>query len=100
MIELCKTYINFLAVTLGNGKIKHQPHISKKILEMSNKPKTLKKLQSFLGIINYVRPFIKDLEKIAGSLYSITYKVGQKHFNQDDIKLVHQIKNVVKNLPH
>lgn len=59
---------------------------------MPDKLNNLKDLQKFLGIINYARPFIKDLGKIAGPLYSKTGTKGQKKFNIEDIKLVQKIK--------
>ena len=68
-MELCKNHINFLGVVLGDGKIKLQPHIAKKALEMPDKLDNVKELQKFLGIVNYARSFIKDLGKIAGPLY-------------------------------
>lgn len=98
-IELCKTCINFLGVTLGEGKIKIQPHITKKILEMPDKLKTLKELQSFLGLVNYAKTLIKNLGKKARPLYAKTGKASQKHFNTEDIKLVQQIKSLVSKLP-
>ena len=98
-MELCKTHINFLGIILGEGKIKLQPHIAKKVLDMPNKLDNTKDLQKFLGLVNYARNFIKDLGKIAGPLYSKTGSKGQKHFNTEDIKLVQQIKDKVKNIP-
>ncbi|KAK6803117.1 hypothetical protein RDI58_000901 [Solanum bulbocastanum] len=98
-MELCKTHINFLGVTLGEGKVKLQPHIAKKVLEMPDKLDNTKELQKFLGLVNYARNFIKDLGKIAGPLYAKTGSKGQKHFNIEDIKLVQQIKEKVKNIP-
>jgi len=98
-MELCKNHINFLGVTLGEGKIKLQPHIATKVLDMPDKLDNTKDLQKFLGLVNYARTFIKDLGKIAGPLYSKTGSKGQKHFNIEDIKLVQQIKEKVKNIP-
>ena len=45
--------IEFLGVEIGDGRIKLQPHIAKKIL---NTPtiKNIKALQQFLGLANYV----------------------------------------------
>lgn len=99
-MELCKTHINFLGVTLGEGKVKLQPHIAKKILEIPDKLDNTKELQKFLGLVNYARNFIQDLGKIAGPLYAKTGSKGQKHFNIEDIKLVQQIKEKVKNIPN
>ena len=50
-------------------------------------------------MLNYARPYIKNLSQLAGPLYSKTKITGQKYFNQEDIKLVQKIKELVKNLP-
>ena len=65
---------------------------------MPDKLNNLKDLQKFLGIVNYARPFIKDLGKIAGPLYSKTGNKGQRNFNIEDIKLVQKIKEKIKNI--
>lgn len=98
-MELCKTYINFLGITIGEGKIKLQPHIAKKILEMPDKLDKTKELQKFLGMLNYARHFIKDLGKVAGPLYAKTGSTGQKFFNIEDIKLVQKLKDMIKTIP-
>jgi len=98
-MELCKNHINFLGVTLGEGKIKLQPHIATKVLDMPDKLDNTKDLQKNLGLVNYARNFIKDLGRLAGPLYSKTGSKGQKHFNIEDIKLVQQIKEKIKNIP-
>ncbi len=66
---------------------------------MPNKLDNTKNLQKILGLVNYARNFIKDLEKLAGPLYFKTGSKGKKHFNIKDIKLVQQIKEKVKNIP-
>ena len=98
-MELCKTYINFLGITLENGKVKLQPHIAKKVLEMLDKLEKTKDLQKFLGLVNYARNFIQDLGKIAGPLYAKTGSKGQKNFNIEDIKLIQKIIEKIKNIP-
>ncbi|KAL3505234.1 hypothetical protein ACH5RR_035075 [Cinchona calisaya] len=75
-VELFKTHIKFLGVEIGNGQIKLQDHIAKKVLEMPDKLENLKELQKFLELINYARPFLKDIGKITGPLYSKTGKNG------------------------
>ena len=74
-MQLFQTTIEFLGVVTGNGQIVLQPHISEKILNFSDKIEETKELQKFLGLLNYARPFIKDLSKIARPLFS---KVGKK----------------------
>ncbi|KAJ9544475.1 hypothetical protein OSB04_024182 [Centaurea solstitialis] len=76
-----KDYIDFLGVNIGEGKIKLQPHNAQKALDFLDKLEDLKQLQKFLGVINYARPFIKNLGKIAGPLYAKTSPNWQKKFN-------------------
>jgi len=61
--EICKNFIEFLGTEIGNGTIKLQPHISKKIQDFPNKMEDIKTLRSFLGLLNYARSFILDLGK-------------------------------------
>ena len=96
---LNKPHIEFLGMELGDGKIRLQPHIVKKILEYPNKLEDTKQLQSFLGILNYARMYIPNLSKIIGPIYSKTTPTGQKYFNQQDIALVRKIKDICRNLP-
>ncbi|XP_059631379.1 uncharacterized protein LOC132274189 [Cornus florida] len=90
-MELEKAQIEFLGSVFGNGITQLKPHISTKILDFPDKLEDLKQLQSFLGLLNYASPYIKDLGKIAGPLYSKTSLKGQRYFNQEDVKLVQQI---------
>ena len=92
-MELWKNHINFLGVILGEGKVKLQPHIATKVLDMPDKLDNTKDLQKFLGLVNYARNFIKDLGKITGPLYSKTGSKGQKYFNTEDIKW--QVKRMI-----
>jgi hypothetical protein len=98
-MELFKPHIKFLGAEIGEGKIKLQDHISKKILDFEDKILNTEELQKFLGLVNYARPYIKDIGKVIGPLYSKTNLKGQKHFNIEDIKLVKKVKEMVKNLP-
>ena len=98
-IKLFKNQIEFLGLELENGQVKLQEHIVQKINNFPDKLEDLKTLQSFLGLLNYARPYIKNLSQLAGPLYSKTKITGQKYFNQEDIKLVQKIKELVKNLP-
>ena len=57
-----------------------------------------KTLQQFLRIVNYARNYIAKLAKLAGPLYAKLRKNGQKYFNSEDVDLVKEIKEKVKNL--
>ena len=74
-MQLFQQTIEFLGVIIGDGKILLQPHILEKILTFPDKIEETKELHKFLGLLNYVKPFIKNLSRIADLLFS---KVGNK----------------------
>jgi len=98
-MELFKPHIKFLGAEIGEGKIKLQDHISRKILDFEEKILNTEELQKFLGLVNYARAYIKDISKVIRPLYSKTNLKGQKHFNIEDIKQVKKVEEMVKNLP-
>ena len=55
-------------------------------------------LQQFLGLVSYDRPFIKNLGKLIGPLYSKIGLTGVNIFNTEDDKQIEKIKEVVKDL--
>nr|UYZ57240.1 polyprotein [Banana streak OL virus] len=92
--------IDFLGATIGNSKIKLQPHIIKKIIEMKDEElKEVKGLRKWLGILNYARSYIPKLGKILGPLYAKTSPNGERRMNTQDWKIVKEVKEVVANLP-
>ncbi|PIN04923.1 DNA-directed DNA polymerase [Handroanthus impetiginosus] len=52
-----------LKISVYSTGIILQSHITTKIKEFPKKPKTLKELQSLLGLLNYGRQFVKNLSK-------------------------------------
>nr|KYP32765.1 polyprotein [Cajanus cajan] len=50
--------VNFLGMHFAYGKYVPQPHIVERLPEFPEKDMTVKEIQQFLGIINYVRHFI------------------------------------------
>ena len=74
-MQLEKQEIEFLGLFIKGGKIELQEHIVKKVLDFPDKLEEIKKLQAFLGLLNYCRQFIPNLSKLVGPLYS---KLGKK----------------------
>ncbi|QED42786.1 ORF3 [Agave badnavirus A] len=92
--------IDFLGATIGDAKIKLQPHIIKKILEVRNDDlETTKGLRAWLGILNYARSYIPQLGRILGPLYAKVSPTGERRMNSQDWKLIQQVKDSVKALP-
>jgi hypothetical protein len=99
-MKLEQTKIDFLGLEIEtNGKIKLQPHIAQKLIEFPNDLSDTKKLQQFLGVLNYTRNFYKNLSQDTQPLYNKLKKSGQKHFNKEDKLLVDRIKEKIKQLP-
>nr|QVG60622.1 ORFIII polyprotein [Banana streak MY virus]QVG60625.1 ORFIII polyprotein [Banana streak MY virus] len=92
--------IDFLGASIGNSKIKLQPHIIKKIADFDDQRlKETKGLRAWLGILNYARNYIPNLGKTLGPLYSKISPNGEKRMNSQDWVLVNQVKKQVQNLP-
>nr|AHM92963.1 polyprotein [Banana streak CA virus] len=92
--------VDFLGATIGNSKIKLQPHIIQKIAETKDEElKEFRGLRRWLGILNYARSYIPNLGKILGPLYSKTNPNGERRMNRQDWVIVDKIKDLVKNLP-
>lgn len=58
-----------------------------------------KSLQQFLGLVNYARPFLKNLNQLIGPLYSKLSLTRVKQFNQEDHQQIQKIKTMVDHLP-
>lgn len=98
-MELFKDRINFLGFELGNNYVKLHDHIVKKVHEFPNNYTYNKKeLQRFLGIVNYVKNFIPNIGEILGPLYTKVLPKCTTEFNEQDEKLVLQIKRLISNL--
>ena len=66
---------------------------------MKKKILNTKELKKFLGLVNCITPYIKEIGKVIEPLYSKINLKGKKHFNQEDVKLVRKVKELVKDLP-
>ncbi|KAJ3691568.1 hypothetical protein LUZ61_020732 [Rhynchospora tenuis] len=92
--------IEFLGAVIGNGKIRLQPHIIKKIISFNEeKLKEKSGLRSWLGILNYARSYIPKLGTLLGPLYSKTSEHGDKRLKSSDYEIIRKIKDAVQKLP-
>nr|QIM56922.1 ORF3 polyprotein [Cacao swollen shoot virus] len=115
MLEICKKHglvlsptkmkigqkrIEFLGAIIDQGQVSLQENILKKICNVDIDSLTeKKKLRSWLGLLNYARPYMKDMGKLLGPLYAKVSPNGEKHFNKADRDLIKQILNLIRNLP-
>ena len=71
--EIKKEKIEYLGVVVSKGKVEMDP-VKTEALTSWPTPKKLKELQSFLGLCNFYRQFIKDYSKITKPLNQLTGK--------------------------
>nr|GEU36976.1 ribonuclease H-like domain-containing protein [Tanacetum cinerariifolium] len=72
-MKIAVSTIDFLVALIGEGTIKLQPHIIKKIVNFNDEElKTKKGLRSFLETLNYVRNHISKLGILLRPLYEKT----------------------------
>nr|GEZ68006.1 retrotransposon protein, putative, Ty3-gypsy subclass [Tanacetum cinerariifolium] len=87
-MKIAVSTIDFLGVVMGEGTIKLQPHIIKKIVNFNEKElKTKKGLRSFLGILNYARNHIPKLGILLRPLYEKTNAHGDKRMKSSDYEM-------------
>ncbi|GJU80638.1 putative polyprotein [Tanacetum coccineum] len=98
--KIAVSKVDFLGAVIGEGTIKLQSHIIKKIVNFNEEElKTKKGLRSFLGILNYARNHIPKLGILLRPLYEKTNAHGDKRMKPSDYELVRKIKEQVQNLP-
>ena len=93
-----QTSIEFLGMTISDGKDTLQPHIATSLKEFPNKLSTAKQIQQFLGIVNYMSGFIPKISKYRNCLAQLLKK-NPPEWNSHHIKAVQQLKKLAKRLP-
>lgn len=72
--QIAQTEIDFLGMHFSQGKYQPQPHIAQELLNYPDENLTIKQIQQFLGIINYIRDFIPKLTKYTSPLSQLLKK--------------------------
>ncbi|KAK4318737.1 hypothetical protein Pmani_010278 [Petrolisthes manimaculis] len=79
--EFFTSQVNYLGHVVSSEGLK--PQASKvEVIKNMEAPKTIKELQSFLGMINYYRKFIKDFSKVASPLNGLMKGAVNKKNNK------------------
>ncbi|GKC93566.1 hypothetical protein Tco_1159008 [Tanacetum coccineum] len=96
-MKIAVSTVDFLRAVIGEGTIKLQPHIIKRIVNFNKEElKTKKGLRSFLGILNYARNHIPTQGILLRPLYEKTNAHGDKRLKPSDYELVRKSKNKFK----
>ncbi|GJW33387.1 ORFIII-like polyprotein [Tanacetum coccineum] len=87
-IKIAVLTVDLLGAVIGEGTIKLQPLIIKKIMNFNEEElKTKKGLRSFLGILNYARNHIPKLGILLRTLYEKTNVHGDKRLKPSDYEM-------------
>ncbi|RYQ84275.1 hypothetical protein Ahy_B10g103413 isoform C [Arachis hypogaea] len=72
--SIARTKIEFLGMVFEDGFFQPGEHVAKELLNFSDENMTVKQVQQFLGIVNYIRDFIPDVTKYTSQLSKILKK--------------------------
>ena len=97
-MKLFQTKIRFLGHEIYEGKTKPVQRLIEFVDKFPNEIKDKKQLQRFLGCLNYVYNYFKDLRIICEPLYKRLRK-NVFAWTENHTKLVKEIKKRVKHLP-
>nr|KYP68911.1 polyprotein [Cajanus cajan] len=67
-IQLAQQEIDFLGMKFSQGTYQPQPHIAEELFNFPEENITVKQIQQFLGIINYIRDFIPRVARYTSPL--------------------------------
>lgn len=84
--QIVQTEIDFLGMHFSQGKYQPQPHIAQELLNFPDENLTVKQIQQFLGIINYIRNFIPKLARYTSPLSQLLRK-NSPPWDQSILKL-------------
>ena len=93
-----QTSIEFLGMTISDGKYTLQPHIATSLKEFPNKLSTVKQIQQFLGIVNYMSDFIQKISKYKNCLAQLLKK-NPPEWDSTHTEAVQQLKKFAEKLP-
>lgn len=92
------TEIDFIGMHIQNGQYTLQPHISKSFNEFPDKLTSVKQIQQFLGLVNYMADFIPHIVKYRGPLSQLLKK-NPPPWDQNHTTAVRKLKELSTALP-
>lgn len=92
------TKVDFIRMHIHNGQYTLQPHISKTLYEFPDKLTSIKKIQQFLGLVNYMADFIPHIVTYQGPL-SLLLKKNPSPWDQNHTNVVKKLKELSTALP-
>nr|KYP73221.1 polyprotein [Cajanus cajan] len=97
-IQLAQREIDFLGMKFSQGTYQPQPHIAEELLNFPEGNITVKQIQQFLGIINYIRDFIPKIARYT-SPFSKMLKKDPPPWGSEQTQAVQEIKKIAQDPP-
>nr|XP_023887191.1 uncharacterized protein LOC111999292 [Quercus suber] len=92
------TSMEFLGMTILDGKYTLQPHIATSLKEFPDKFSIAKQIQQFLRIVNYMSDFIPNISKYRNCLAQLLKK-NPPEWDLIHMEAVQQLKKLAERLP-
>lgn len=93
-IQIASEHVKYLGHIFSHNEIKPDPDRLVAI-ERIGRPKNKKDLQTFLGVVNYLRPFIPNLSELTAPLRELLKKNTIFLWTELHDKVIHEIKTLV-----
>jgi len=97
-IHLAQKEIDFLGMHFSQGMYQPQPHIAEELINFPDENLTVKQIQQFLGILNYIRDFIPYAAKYT-SLLSKLLKKNPPPWGPEQTKAIQELKKIAQTPP-
>ncbi|RDX66824.1 hypothetical protein CR513_54368, partial [Mucuna pruriens] len=97
-IHLAQSQIDFLGMHFFQGSYQPQPHIAEELLKFPDKSLTVKQIQQFLGIVNYIRDFIPNIARYTSPLSKLLKK-DPPSWGPDQTRAIQELKRIAQSPP-
>ena len=97
--DFAQTSVEYLGHIISNGTIAIDPNKMKTVTQWATPFKSVKEVQSFLGLIGYYRKFIKDFSAIAQPLHELTKKDIEFKWTDDHTTAINTLKRAISTPP-
>ncbi|TMS39741.1 hypothetical protein L596_006222 [Steinernema carpocapsae] len=89
--KFCQLEVRYLGVLVSGGQVRVDP-ASTAAVRNATQPKTITQLQSFLGLANYFRKFLRDYAQVTAPLYALTKGQRLGTWTSDHTKAFEAVK--------
>ena len=93
-----QTKVDFLGMHISNGQYHPGPHLARQLLDFPDSHLTVKQIQQFLGIVNFIRDFLPHVSHHTSVLSSLLKK-NPPSWSSSHTTAVCQLKQIAQSPP-